>query len=116
MAERQGLTFWIDAMHSASLVADGLPLYTMPLGGKPRLLTTMLTYPTWLAWSLSGQRVLLVTGGGRETWYAKCLAICDIYAATCRTLPQPHGVVSFDPAWSSHGHVSWAGMLAWNRR
>ena len=99
----KGLTFRIDEQHSASLAADGLPLYTMPLAGKPRLLTTSLGYPTWLAWSPSGRQMLLVAGGRRETWHGKGLAICDVYAARCRTLPQPSGVISLDPTWSPSG-------------
>ena len=99
----KGLTFRIDEQHSASLAADGLPLYTMPLAGNPRLLTTSLGYPTWLAWSPSGRQMLLVAGGGRETWHGKSLAICDVYAARYRALPQPSGVVSLDPTWSPSG-------------
>ena len=99
----RGLTFRIDEQHSASIAADGLPLYTMPLAGRPRLLTTSLSYATWLAWSPPGRQMLLVAGGGRETWHDKHLSICDIDAARCRTLPQPSGIVSLDPTWSPSG-------------
>jgi len=99
----KGLVLFVDPMHSASIAADGLNLYSLPLGGAPRLLTMALRFTDWLAWSPSGRDLLLVAGGGREVWTGKRLARCDVLAAACHTLPQPPGVVSLDPAWSPRG-------------
>lgn len=98
----KGLFFWLDPQHSASIAVDGLQLFTMPLGGKPHVLTTTLTYADWL--SLSGRRLLLVAGSFRPVWSGKHLAVCDVEAGTCTSLPRRPGVVTLDPAWSSHGN------------
>jgi dipeptidyl aminopeptidase/acylaminoacyl peptidase len=90
--------FWLDPLHSSSIAADGLPLMDVANG---RTLATTLVRRDWL--SFSGQRVLLVAGQGRELDRNKALAICELPAATCRTLPQPAASVSIDPAWSPDG-------------
>ena len=60
-----GLLYWSDPLHSASLAADGLGLMSLRLGDKEaKLLTTGLTYRSWLSVSPQGQ-LLAVTGGGR---------------------------------------------------
>ncbi len=100
----RGLVFWLDPYHSNSIAADGLGLYTMPLGGAPRLLTTALAYADWLSWSPSGHSILLVTGTGREVWHDKALMICDVIAPLCRTLPRQPGAVAVAPAWSPHAN------------
>jgi hypothetical protein len=68
-----------------------------------------LTYLTWLAWSPSERRVLVVTGGGRETWFAKTLALCDVEGVQCETLRRPRGVISLNPP---DRHNNPAGRLA----
>jgi WD40-like Beta Propeller Repeat len=100
----KGLLFWRDPWHSASIAADGLGLFSMPLGRKPRLLVTALTYADWMATAPSGRDLLVVAGGGRETWHNKRLARCDVERAICRALPQRPGFVSLDPAWSPRGN------------
>lgn len=100
----RGLVFWEIPQHSMSLSADGAPLMTLPLdAGEPTTLARMLTYPEWLSWSPGGDRLLLVSGGGRAAWWPKVLAVCEVAAGTCRDLPQPPGMVSLDPAWSPAG-------------
>jgi hypothetical protein len=63
--------FWLDPYHSQSLAADGMQLFSMPLGGPACPLTTALAY--WLSWSPSSREVLLVPGAGsrerRRRWY-----------------------------------------------
>lgn len=100
----RGLIFWIDPMHSASLLADGASLETLALTGKsPHELATTLADRTWLSWSPDGHHLVLVEGGGREIWRNKQLAACDVIAATCQALPQPANVVSIAPSWSPDG-------------
>jgi len=102
----KGLVFFVDPLHSASLAADGLDLYSLALDpriGAPRLLTMALPHMAWLAPSPSGHDLLLVAGAGREVWTGKALAVCNVRAAACRTLDQPPRVVSLDPTWSASG-------------
>lgn len=98
----KGVLFWRDPLHSASIAADGLMLYTLPLGGAPtpHPLTTTLTYPDWIARSPSGRRLLLVSGGGREAWHDKSLSTCDVVTAACQAVSTQHGTVALDLAWS----------------
>jgi TolB protein len=97
----KGLLYWDDPFHSSSLAADGLALYALPLGSKPRLLTMGLTQP--LSWSPSGRELVLMTGSGRVMWHNKTLAICNVAAATCTPQPNRQGMVVLDPAWSPSG-------------
>jgi TolB protein len=98
-----GVVFWRDPVHSASLAADGMGLYTLRLGGTPHLLTTTLGNPQWLSWAPSGHQVLVVAGAGREVWHDKALTTCDALAGTCHVLPPPAGSVALDPAWAPDG-------------
>jgi len=97
----RGLLYQLDPYHSNSIAADGLPLVSQPLGGTARRLAVTLGYPDWLA--LWGHEVVLVAGLGRQAWTGKGLAICDVRTASCRSVPQPPGAVSLDPARSPDG-------------
>ena len=102
LPDGQGLLIWGDPLHSASLAADGLGLLELRFGSPtPAVLATTLVNRSWL--SFAGNRVLLVSGPGRELQADKQLAICDLVAATCQPLTQPEGTVSLDPAWSPNG-------------
>lgn len=107
-----GLLYLLDPMYSASLAADGMQLFSLPIGGRPALLTRSLAstyrftlgYAEWLRWSPDGRSVLLVAGGGRPVWDGKRLAACDAFGAACHLLPLPaQGVVTLDPARSPDG-------------
>lgn len=98
-----GLLYWSDPLHSASLAADGLGLMSLRLGDKEaKLLTTGLTYRSWLSVSPQGQ-LLAVTGGGRIVWAQKTLSIINVEAGTTRELPNPEGDVAIDPSLSKDG-------------
>jgi TolB protein len=98
----KGVLFWRDPGVANSV--DGLGLFTLQLGGKPRQLATTLSYPGQLAQSPSGHDLALVAGFGREMWHDKVLATCDEYTGTCRALPHRHGVIMLDPSWSPRGN------------
>jgi TolB protein len=100
----KGVLFWRDPGASSSIAADGLGLFTLRLGGKPRQLATTLSYPDQLAQSPSGHDLALVAGFGREMWHDKVVATCDVSTGTCRALPHRHGVVMLDPSWSPRGN------------
>lgn len=104
----QGLLYMVDPDFSGSIAADGLPLYSVPVHGTPKLLTTSLAYKEWLAWAPNGTQFLVVSGAGREIWTGKSLRLCDAAAGTCRVLPMPKGRVALDPAWSPDGrHIAY---------
>ncbi len=125
----KGLLYRLDPQFSASMAADGLPLYTLRLGAAPRALPVTLGYPEYMAPSPSGRRVLLVAGGDRENWNNKSLRICDIETAACHALPKPPGTVALDADWAprgdrivyvqardrglNYGFNSQAALLAW---
>ena len=100
----RGLLFWRDPDHSQSLAADGLGLFTLPLGGRARLMATTLLWSDFLSWSPSRRVLFLVAGSGRELWHDKALAMCDPTTGTCRALPRRPGFVALDPAWSPRGN------------
>jgi TolB protein len=99
----KALVFWRDPMHSASLAADGLDLYSLPLGGKPHRLALTLPYTDWLAWAPTGHTLVVAAGAGREAWSGKSLFRCDALQGICTTLPRQAGRVDLDPAWSPRG-------------
>ena len=76
----QGLFAWSDPQDSPARAADGLPLVSYPLGGKPATLPSTLVQPSFTAqaWGVPGAEavlggVTLVTGGDRYPWNAKPL-------------------------------------------
>ncbi len=98
------LLFRIAPMHSNSIMADGVGLYSLPpTGGEPQLLTTALNHPEWLTWSPDGSKLLAVKGTGREIWLNKSLVVCDVKTGKSIDLPQEPGTVSLDPDWSPDG-------------
>ncbi|HXT38032.1 MAG TPA: hypothetical protein VN837_20845, partial [Chloroflexota bacterium] len=99
----KGLLYMVDPYFSGSIAADGLPLYSVPLHGASKLLTTTLGFKEWLSWAPHGTQFLVVAGAGREIWTGKSLRLCDAAAGTCRILPTPKGRVALDPAWSPDG-------------
>lgn len=102
--DNKGLLFWKSPVHSVSIMADGVGLYSLPLtGGEPRLLTTSLRHPEWLSWSPDGSKFLTVKGTGREIWRNKSLVICDVKTGKSIDLPKKPNTVSIDPDWSLDG-------------
>jgi Tol biopolymer transport system component len=99
-----GLLYWMDPSGSASISADGLPLYTVPLAAhRPHLLAGMLVHPSWLAFSPDKHTVAVVAGGSREIWQGgKHVAICRS-SGSCTSVPQPAGVVDLQASWSPNG-------------
>jgi TolB protein len=96
--------FWVTPGHSASLMADGLYLFSLSLaGGKPNQIATTLLYPEWLSWSPDGRKLMAVAGSGREIWHNKYLVVYDAKTGKCTELPRRPGTVTFYPDWSPDG-------------
>ncbi len=104
--DNKGVLFWLSPGHSASAMADGLKLYTLPLsGGKPQAIITTLIYPEWLTWSNDGTKLLAVAGSGREIWKNKSLALFTAQTGSCVNLPQTSDSVRLYPDWSAKGDM-----------
>ncbi len=105
----QGLLYWVDPLHSASVAADGLGLMSIPLAGvEPKNLATTLPYPSWV--QPGGQTsVVLVAGEGRQTWTEKQLERCDPATGSCIALNTGLGQVALDPTGTMAGEIAWVG-------
>lgn len=100
LPHRQGLLFWLDPDHSASLAADGLALYELARpGARPRKVAVTVGS----AVSLGGNSGFAVgAGGDRYAWRTKHAVACST-GSSCATVPAPTGHLSLDPAWSPDG-------------
>ncbi len=98
------ILYWIDPVFSASLLADGAPLFALPAGGgAPREITqTMLAYPDFLAASPDGAQLAVIEGGGRETWSNKRLVVMNLLSGEHITLTDDQ-LTALSPAWSLDG-------------
>lgn len=93
-----------DGMNSASLLADGSPLYAfLPGLGPIQLADAVLAYPDFVAPEPGeSERVALVAGGGREAWANKRLVIATASTGGQVMLTPPDLAVS-SPSWSPDG-------------
>ncbi|MTI86221.1 MAG: hypothetical protein FH756_20585 [Firmicutes bacterium] len=104
--DKKEVLFWLSPGHSASAMADGLKLYTVPLtGGKSQAIATTLVYPEWLTWSKDGTKLLAVAGSGREIWKNKSLSLFTPQTGSCVNLPQRTDTVRLYPDWSNKGDM-----------
>jgi Tol biopolymer transport system component len=71
------LLFWQGEILSASMLADGVPLYALPVdGGEPLQLTeAVLPHADFITPAPTGSRVAVVAGESRITWNNKRLAV-----------------------------------------
>ncbi len=100
-----GLLYWTNrALHSSSLRADGLSLWTLNLDGdEPEELDCTLTYREWLDFSPDG-KLLMVSGSGRSLWNGKKLALADARSGKMKYVEPPKGSsVAFEPVFSPDG-------------
>lgn len=92
-APRKGapLLFWRGKEVSASLLADGAPLYALFLPGEePRKLSEeMLVFDDFLSHHAAKGFLVVVEGGRRETWANKTLVRIDPAAGTHSVLTAP---------------------------
>lgn len=100
----QGLLYWINhAVHSSSLRADGLTLWSLNLdGGEPKEIDEALTYNEWLDFSPDG-RLIMTSGNGRSLWTEKRLALADVSSGKVEYIEPPEDSVAFDPVFSPDG-------------
>lgn len=96
--------YWAASEVSASLLADGLPLWTVSdSGGAPsKTGATALLGGDFLAAAPDGLLVAMVDGCCRETWRGKSLALFDVSSGVLRRLTRPDQAV-LSPTWSPDG-------------
>lgn len=93
-----------DDMNSASLLADGSPLYALPAGGGSLvpLAQPVLAHADFVLPAPSSDRVAVVVGGFRGTWENKALHVIQPSSPEGQSLTPPEQAVS-SPAWSPDG-------------
>jgi Tol biopolymer transport system component len=99
------LIFWQGPVPSASILADGVPLYVLSTdGGAPaQLPETVLLHPDFIALDpADADRVAVVAGGYRGSWTNKMLRLIRISAGESVAITAPDEAVS-SPAWSPDG-------------
>lgn len=108
------IVYWLDRGGCFSCIADGTPLYAFSMQtGKTRRLGVGLIYRDWV--SISGTRLLAVTGRDRSAFHNKRLVLCTT-TSPCRTLRSNRpGEISLEPAWDlSGGPMGFVVAPNWN--
>ena len=108
----QHILFWQGDTLSASILADGAALYSLPAsGGEPiKLAQTVLVHDDSLAPAQQGDRLAVTAGSYRATWTNKCVAVIEARGGELTWLTD-ESVAAFSPAWSPDGvHLAYAAM------
>ncbi|HXH21824.1 MAG TPA: LuxR C-terminal-related transcriptional regulator [Dehalococcoidia bacterium] len=94
----------LNPQFSASIAADGLPLYAISVGGgAPRRLGVVaLTRDELIGQFASRTALALTEGFGRETWTRKRIAVVDT-ASGAVTFLTGTDTAAFSPEWSPDG-------------
>lgn len=102
LPQRRGILFWLDPFHSASIAADGLPLFELRTpNGRPHQLGVTVGAPVSVG---QGARLAIGGGGDRYAWSAKHIQTCSTTTARCVSPAVGAGrLLSLDPAWSPDG-------------
>lgn len=100
------ILFWGGSVYaSASLLADGAPLYALPAdGGEPvQLAKSVLAYPDFVIPGPAGSaQVAVIVGGYRGAWTGKTLQVISPPAPGGAVISLPDRAAS-SPAWSPDG-------------
>jgi Tol biopolymer transport system component len=108
----QHILFWQGDILSASLLADGVPLYSLPAdGGEPlKLVDSVLVHSDFAASAPQGDRLTVTAGGYRATWTNKRVAVVGVASGELTWLTD-ESVAASSPAWSPDGlHLAYAAM------
>jgi Tol biopolymer transport system component/ribosomal protein S16/tetratricopeptide (TPR) repeat protein len=108
----QHILFWQGDVLSASMLADGVALYSLPAGrdGPTKLVDTVLVHDDFLAPAPQGDRLAVTAGGYRATWTNKRIAVVEVDGGEPTWLTD-ESVAAFSPAWSPDGiHLAYVAM------
>ncbi len=112
-ADGQHILFWEGMFGSSSLAADGLRLLAVPPeGGEPiTIARVMLPHSDFVAVDPSSPaRLAVISGGGRDVWTEKELALATLPAGEWRALSLP-GQAASSPSWSADGErIAYSAM------
>jgi len=130
--------FWLDPDHSASAMADAVPLYgvRLPRGGQRITLSLEPAWPKptsairhqgttvlaalakgyanrdWISFAPDSSDFVVIAGKYREVWTSERLIRCSSRSLTCAPWHHADGSVELDPAWSPDGkHVAFVRAL-----
>lgn len=103
-ADGEYLLFWQGEILSASMLADGVPLYALPAdGGEPtQLIDAALPHSDFVAPAPAGSVVAVVAGSGRLTWNSKRIALVHPHREEITRLGSDDAA-ALSPAWSPGG-------------
>ena len=112
LLDNQHILFWQGDILSASMLADGVALYSLPAGGgePTKLVDTVLVHDDFVAPAPQGDRLAVTTGGYRATWTNKRIAVVEVDGGEPTWLTD-ESVAAFSPAWSPDGiHLAYVAM------
>ncbi|MBI1886501.1 MAG: PD40 domain-containing protein [Chloroflexi bacterium] len=95
---------FIKGTNSASLLADGFPLYLVSVadGSQTKLSSGSLAYDAFVSWSPDGTRIAYVKGGGREATAGKKIVVAGADGSAKVALSTPDQA-AINPSWSPDG-------------
>jgi Tol biopolymer transport system component len=119
----QHILFWQGEMLSGSILADGVPLYSLPAGGgEPVQLARqlasdarpstdkVLAHSDFVAPAPASAQVAVTVGAYRATWMNKRVAVVEAGTDAISFLTT-EGLAAFSPAWSPDGvHLAYVAM------
>jgi hypothetical protein len=101
LPHRQGVLVSFDPMQSASLAADGTPMYEIRSSQGP-LRKLGVTVGQKISVGKAGQ-LAIGAGPDRYAWSTKTVETCAPASSSCTSVSAPIGKLTLDPAWSPDG-------------
>jgi dipeptidyl aminopeptidase/acylaminoacyl peptidase len=101
LPHHEGVLVSFDPMQSASIAADGTPLYEVRAARGP-LQKLGVTVGRRISIGAAGQ-VAIGGGGDRYAWTTKTVETCAAANARCTAVAAPAEKLTLDPAWSPNG-------------